>query len=40
MAWMLADEEKLAEGWKQVTSEASGDDLATAWTDWMSANLG
>lgn len=37
---LLADEKKLAEGWKQVTAESSGDGLVSAWADWKSTNLG
>lgn len=37
---LLAQEETLAEGWEQVTSETSGDDLAAAWSQWKSENLG
>jgi TRAP transporter TAXI family solute receptor len=36
---LLERGEKLDEGWKQVSKEASGDKLATAWAEWKSANL-
>lgn len=38
-AKLLERGEKLDEGWKQVSKEASGDKLASAWAEWKSANL-
>lgn len=36
---LLEQEKQLAEGWDEVTSSASGDEIPSAWAQWKSENL-